>query len=94
MELPVFAYEGKFNYREGTMSNGLPRPKGSPGFFQFRWVAPLAKSESMPITILPRLTMRAVQATDNSFGFGSSDIFAFAILNQWGNRQMGAGAAN
>lgn len=86
-----FAYEGKFNYRDDIMKNGIQRPEGSPGFFQFRWVAPIAKSESMPITVLPRLTMRAVQATDNSFGFGSSDIFALAILNQWATGRWGLG---
>ena len=42
-----FAYEGQFDYKEVET-----RGEGNNGFFQFRFVAPLAADESFPITLL------------------------------------------
>jgi len=81
-----FAYEGFFDY---DTSEG--RPEGNKGFLQFRLVAPLPKSESFPITILPRLTLRLIQNSAGDYGFGSSDIFALAILDQWSSGRWGIG---
>jgi hypothetical protein len=87
-----FAYEGFFNYKDDILeSTGEPRPEGRKGFFQFRMVAPIPKTEKWPITLLPRLTLRAQQAPDGSFGFGSSDIFVLGIVNQWSTGRWGIG---
>lgn len=81
-----FAYEGFFDY-----DTSAGRPEGNKGFLQFRLVAPIAKSESIPFTILPRLTLRLVQNSAGKSGFGSSDIFALAILGQWSSGRWGLG---
>jgi hypothetical protein len=86
-----FAYEGKFDYKSDIMANGLPRPEGDKGFGQFRLVAPVAKSDSWPITLLPRLTMRMVQNKDDEFGFGASDLFVLGIAQQWSSGRWGLG---
>jgi len=85
------AYEGFFDYKTDEIAPGVPRSAGNKGFLQFRLVAPIAKSESMPFTLLPRLTLRAVQNKDGDYGFGSSDIFALAILQQWSTGRWGLG---
>ena len=51
------AYEGFFDYHDDIMSNGVYRPEGNQGFLQFRLVSPIPKSDSWPITLLPRLKM-------------------------------------
>ena len=79
-----FAGEKFFDYKEG-------RPEGNNGFLQFRLVAPLPKSESFPITLLPRLTLRGVNNKDDEWGFGSSDIFVLGILNEWATGRWGLG---
>jgi len=78
------AGEGFSDYREG-------HPEGNNGFLQFRLVAPIAKSESMPITLLPRLTLRSVNNKDDEWGFGSSDLFILGILNEWSTGRWGLG---
>ncbi|KPK15725.1 MAG: hypothetical protein AMK69_26855 [Nitrospira bacterium SG8_3] len=45
----------------------------------------------MPVTLLPRLTLRYVQNSAGDYGFGSSDIFALAILQQWSTGRWGVG---
>lgn len=86
-----FAYEGFFDYRTDEIAPGIVRPEGNKGFLQFRLVAPFPKSESLPVTLLPRLTLRAVQNKNGDYGFGSSDIFALAILQQWSTGRWGIG---
>ena len=86
-----FAIEGFFDYRDDTLASGLPRPDGDKGFLQFRMVAPLPKSEKMPITLLPRLTLRLVDNKDGKSGFGSSDIFVLGIVQQWSAGRWGIG---
>ena len=81
-----FAYEGYYDYQEKET-----RGEGDKGFFQFRLVAPIAKSQSMPITLLPRLTLRMVQNAVGDYSFGSSDIFALGILQQWSTGRWGIG---
>jgi hypothetical protein len=81
-----FAYEGQFEYKD-TLSRGV----GNNGFFQFRFVAPIPASESVPITLLPRLTARLVQNSQDEFGFGQSDLFVLGILNQWATGRWGLG---
>jgi len=81
-----FAYEGFFDY---DTADG--RPEGNKGFLQFRMVAPIPKSESMPVTLLPRLTLRLNQNSAGDYGFGSSDIFCLAILDQWSTGRWGIG---
>jgi len=81
-----FAYEGFFDY---DTTDG--RPEGNKGFLQFRMVAPIPKSESMPVTILPRLTLRLNQNSAGDYGFGSSDIFALIIAQQWSTGRWGIG---
>ena len=85
-----FAYEGFFDYRTDLV-NGVPRPEGDKGFLQFRLVAPIAKSEKMPITLLPRLTARVIHNKDDDFGFGSSDLFILGILQEWATGRWGLG---
>jgi hypothetical protein len=45
----------------------------------------------MPITLLPRLTLRLVQNSEDKFGFGSSDVFVLGILQQWATGRWGLG---
>jgi hypothetical protein len=81
-----FAYEGQFDYKEPEV-----RGEGNKGFFQFRFVAPLPADESFPITLLPRLTARLVQNSQDEFGFGQSDLFVLGIINQWASGRWGLG---
>jgi hypothetical protein len=85
------AVEGFFDYKTDTLDNGMIRPEGNKGFLQFRWVAPIPKSEKVPITLLPRLTLRLVENKDGDNGFGSSDIFVLGIMNQWAKGRWGIG---
>ncbi len=80
------AYERFFDFKEIET-----RGEGNNGFFQFRFVAPLPADESFPITLLPRLTARLVQNSENKFGFGQSDLFVLGILNQWATGRFGIG---
>jgi len=82
-----FAYEGFNDYQEIET-----RGEGNNGFFQFRMVAPLPADESFPITLLPRLTLRLVQNSEDEFGFGQSDFFVLGILNQWASGRWGIGS--
>ena len=86
-----FAVEGFFDYKDDALDSGAPRPEGDKGFLQFRLVAPVPKSPSFPITLLPRLTLRAGQNKDSDFGFGSSDLFILGIINQWATGRWGLG---
>lgn len=81
-----FAYEGFFDYKEIET-----RGEGNNGFFQFRFVAPLPADESFPLTLLPRLTLRLVQNSNDNFGFGQSDLFVLGIVNQWATGRWGLG---
>jgi len=81
-----FAYEGFFDYKEVET-----RGEGNNGFFQFRFVAPLPADESFPLTLLPRLTLRLVQNSNDNFGFGQSDLFVLGIMNQWATGRWGIG---
>jgi len=81
-----FAYEGQYDYQDVET-----RGEGPKGFFQFRFVAPLPADESFPITLLPRLTARLVQNSQDEFGFGQSDLFILGILNQWATGRWGLG---
>ena len=81
-----FAYEGFFDYKEIET-----RGEGNNGFFQFRFVAPLPADESFPLTLLPRLTLRLVQNSNDNFGFGQSDLFVLGIMNQWATGRWGIG---
>ena len=81
-----FAYEKFFDYKEKDI-----RGEGNSGFFQFRMVAPLPASETIPITLLPRLTARFVQNSKDEFGFGQSDLFILGIINQWSSGRWGIG---
>ena len=80
------AYEGFNDYKEIET-----RGEGNNGFFQFRFVAPLPADESFPITLLPRLTARLVQNSNDDFGFGQSDLFVLGILSQWATGRWGIG---
>jgi len=80
------AYEGQFDYKDPEV-----RGEGNKGFFQFRLVAPLPADESFPITLLPRLTARLVQNSQDEFGFGQSDLFVLGIINQWASGRWGLG---
>ncbi|MGB5872900.1 MAG: hypothetical protein WBH56_04210 [Bacteroidota bacterium] len=86
-----FAYEGFFDYRTDEIAPGVTRPEGNKGFLQFRLVTPISKSESNPLTWLPRLTLRAVQNKTGDYGFGSSDLFVLGILDQWSTGRWGLG---
>jgi hypothetical protein len=86
-----FALEGFFDYKTDTLENGTERPPGNEGFLQFRLVAPMPKSEKIPLTLLPRLTLRLVKNADKDIGFGSSDIFILGIMQQWSTGRWGFG---
>jgi hypothetical protein len=86
-----FAYEGFFDYKTDEIAPGVTRPEGNKGFLQFRFVAPIPKSDGNPLTWLPRLTLRAVQNKNGDYGFGSSDIFVLGILDQWSTGRWGLG---
>jgi len=80
------AYEGHFDYQD-TLTRGV----GPNGFLQFRLVAPVPASGSVPIPLLPRLTARLVQNSQDEFGFGQSDLFILGILKQWSSGRWGLG---
>ena len=83
------AYDGAFDYRTDEIAPGQPRPTSNKGFFQLRSVALIPKTESFPITLLPRLTLRMVQDQADNFGFASSDLFILSILDNWGTGRWG-----
>jgi len=85
------AAQGFFDYKTDTLDNGQVRPEGNKGFLQFRLVAPIGKSDKIPITLLPRLTLRLVENKDGDNGFGSSDIFILGIVDQWAKGRWGIG---
>jgi len=87
-----FAIEGNYEYQADTLGTGGVRPEGPRGFLQFRLVAPIPKSEKLPVTLLPRLTLRLIEEQDNgNYGIGQSDIFILTILNQWAKGRWGLG---
>jgi hypothetical protein len=45
----------------------------------------------MPLTLLPRLTLRLVGNAEGQYGFGSSDVFVLGIINQWKTGRWGFG---
>lgn len=69
----------------------MARPEAGKGFLQFRMVAPISKSEKIPFTMLPRLTLRALENKDGDYGFGNSDIFVLGIVQQWAKGRWGIG---
>jgi len=79
-----FAGEGFWDYKDAY-------PEGNEGFLQFRLVAPISKSEKIPFTMLPRLTLRGVKNSEGDFGFGSSDIFVLGIAQEWATGRWGIG---
>ena len=86
-----FALEGNFNYKTDEIFPGVTRPEGGMGFLQFRLVAPVPKSDKIPFTMLPRLTLRAVEDKNGKYGFGQSDIFVLGIVDQWSTGRWGIG---
>jgi hypothetical protein len=86
-----FAFEDYYDYNEDSLDTGGFRQPGNKGFLQFRMVAPIPKSESFPMTLLPRLTLRVIENSAGDFGFGSSDIFALGIINEWATGRWGLG---
>jgi len=80
------AYEGNYDYQEPET-----RGVGPKGFLQFRLVAPVGASESFPIPLLPRLTAKLIQNSQDQYGFGQSDLFVLGILNQWASGRWGLG---
>lgn len=79
------AYENFMDYKETDI-----RGEGNKGFVQFRLVAPIPKG-ALPLTLLPRLTMRYVNNAAGDWGFGQSDIFVLGILQQWASGRWGLG---
>ena len=84
-----FALEAFMDYKTDTMSNGVVRPPGDNGFLQFRMVAPIAGL--LPITLLPRLTVRLASNSADDIGIGGSDLFILGILKDWGTGRFGLG---
>jgi hypothetical protein len=79
-----FAGEGFWDYKKD-------HPEGRKGFLQFRLVAPISKSESIPFTMLPRLTVRYQQNAQEKWGWGTSDIFVLGIAQEWAQGRWGIG---
>lgn len=79
-----FAGEGFWGYKDDY-------PEGNEGFLQFRMIAPIGKSDKIPFTMLPRLTLRSVKNKDGEWGFGSSDIFVLGIAQEWATGRWGIG---
>jgi len=86
-----FAYEGFYNYKDDQLEDGSTRPPGDKGFFQFRLVAPIPKTDKIPLTMLPRLTFRVKQNSAGDWGIGGSDLFILGIINQWATGRWGIG---
>ena len=83
-----FAYQAMPEYRQDTLANGLARPEGNKGFFQFRMVAPISIGK---VSILPRLTMRVAENKDGEWGISPTDLFALIIPFQWSTGRAGLG---
>lgn len=86
----MFHYQ-QMEYHTDSIAPGVQRPKGVKRFWQGRFVLPIPKSEKMPVSILPRLTVRYSEAQDGTNGFGTSDLFVLAILSDWGSGRFGLG---
>ncbi|KPK09116.1 MAG: hypothetical protein AMS20_00995 [Gemmatimonas sp. SG8_28] len=83
-----FAYQANTDYRQDTLANGLVRPEGNKGFFQFRMVAPIPLGK---VTILPRLTARFSENKDGDWGISPTDLFALIVPFQWSTGRAGLG---
>ena len=87
-----FAYQAMPDYHRDLLDNGQIRPEGNKEFFQLRIVAPLTPNQTgLPITILPRLTMRYEQNKEGRWGLGNTELFALGILQDWGSGRWGLG---
>lgn len=86
-----FAYQTMPSYYQDTMDNGRTRPKGNDNYWQLRIVAPIPKSESVPFTLLPRLTIREEENQLGQSGFGSTELFVLGIVDDWGTGRWGIG---
>ena len=83
-----FAYQGMLDYRSDTLANGLVRPEGNNGFFQYRMVAPVSLGS---VSVLPRLTVRVAENKDGQWGFSPTDLFALIVPLQWATGRAGIG---
>jgi hypothetical protein len=82
-----FAYEWT-DYFTDEIEPGVTRPEGNHNLVQFRLVAPFKVSG---LSILPRLTMRNVQAQDGSSGRGNAELFGLIIPLEWATGRFGIG---
>jgi len=86
-----FAYEYS-DWRENPLSDGSPRPKGNKDMVQLRIVAPFTpEMTGLPFTILPRLTLRNIEAQSGSSGGGNAELFALVIPLEWATGRWGIG---
>ena len=79
------------DYHDDELSNGQVRPAGVDRLFQARVIMPFAKGDRLPVTLLPRLTLRYSTAQDGTSGLGTGDLFILAIVNDWGSGRWGIG---
>lgn len=83
-----FAYQANMDYRQDTLANGLARPEGNKGYFQYRMVAPIPLGK---VSILPRLTVRLSENKDGEWGLSPTDLFALIVPFQWSTGRAGIG---
>jgi hypothetical protein len=83
-----FAYQANTDYRQDTLANGLARPEGNKGYFQYRMVAPIPLGK---VSILPRLTVRLSENKDGEWGLSPTDLFALIVPFQWSTGRAGIG---
>lgn len=78
-------------YKQDELAPGVPRPQGIDRFWQARFIMPIPANDWLPISLLPRLTVRYATAQDGTSGLGASDFFVLAIVNDWGSGRWGLG---
>ena len=86
-----FAYQWMPNYFSDTLDNGQTRPAGATDYAQLRIVAPIPKSDKIPFTMLPRLTVRHYEDAQGDSGFGQTELFVLGIVDDWGTGRWGLG---
>jgi hypothetical protein len=54
-------------------------------------VAPIPKSDKIPFTMLPRLTLREEENQAGQSGLGQTELFVLGIVDDWGTGRWGVG---
>lgn len=82
-----FAYEWTDWYTD-EIEPGVNRPEGNQNLVQFRVIAPF---KLKGLSILPRVTLRNLQAVDGSSGLGNAEVFGLIVPLEWATGRFAIG---